>query len=61
MSSEYNYDPDAQFFPFFVITITAIITVPLTYSALRTSSDAASKNKAGKMDHHCYPEGPSGY
>ncbi|KAK4545357.1 hypothetical protein LTR36_003537 [Oleoguttula mirabilis] len=46
MSSEYNYDPDAQFFPFFVLTITSLVTFPLTYTLLRaptTTTGASSK------------------
>ncbi|KAK5116500.1 hypothetical protein LTR62_008049 [Meristemomyces frigidus] len=42
MSSEYNYDADAQFFPFFVLTITSLITVPLTYTLLRAPSSGAA-------------------
>lgn len=55
MSSEYNYDPDAQFFPFFVITISALITLPLTYSLLRAPSDATSKDKAGFISSSYQP------
>jgi translocation protein SEC63 len=32
MSNEYNYDNDAQFFPFFFLTVTSLVTVPLTRS-----------------------------
>ncbi|KAK4575037.1 secretory subunit [Recurvomyces mirabilis] len=45
MSSEYNYDADAQFFPFFVLTITSLITVPLTYTLLRAPSDGATTSE----------------
>jgi translocation protein SEC63 len=48
MSSEYNYDTDAQFFPFFVLTITSLVVLPLTYSLLRAPSDASS---SGRVPH----------
>jgi len=35
MSSEYSYDDEAQFFPFFILTVSALVTLPLTYSLLR--------------------------
>lgn len=56
MSHEYNYDADAQFFPFFVLTISALITLPLTYSLLRTPTDAASATKAGNIDSSFRPD-----
>ena len=48
MSSEYNYDADAQFFPFFVLTITSLITLPLTYTLLRKPSDTDATGKTAK-------------
>lgn len=42
MSNEYNYDASAQFFPFFVITLTSIITIPLTYSLIRSPTNTAA-------------------
>ena len=56
MSSEYNYDTDAQFFPFFVVTISALITLPLTYSLLRTPSDLSAANKAGHISSPYQPQ-----
>ncbi|KZF24123.1 molecular chaperone [Xylona heveae TC161] len=55
MSTDYNYDEQGQFFPFFVLTISGLVTLPLTYSLLkpnkglentapRISSDFKSKN-----------------
>lgn len=49
MSNEYNYDNDAQFFPFFVLTVSSLVTVPLTYSLLRAPSDSATATKAPKI------------
>jgi preprotein translocase subunit Sec63 len=37
MSTDYNYDEQGQFFPYFVTTMAALITVPLTYSLLKPS------------------------
>ena len=56
MSSQYNYDTDAQFFPFFVLTVTSLITFPLTYSLLRTSSEVADKNKVAQIKSSYQPE-----
>jgi len=39
MSSDYSYDEQGQFFPYFILTITAIITLPLTYSAFRKGKE----------------------
>ncbi|KAK0264459.1 hypothetical protein B0A54_13845 [Friedmanniomyces endolithicus] len=56
MSSEYNYDADAQFFPFFVLTITALITLPLTYTLLRKPSDASSSKAAQHIPSTYQPD-----
>ncbi|TQS36815.1 hypothetical protein Golomagni_02724 [Golovinomyces magnicellulatus] len=41
--TDYSYDDEGQFFPFFFLTITAIITIPLTYSLLKPSSNDVAK------------------
>ncbi|KAK1090542.1 secretory subunit, partial [Friedmanniomyces endolithicus] len=56
MSSEYNYDADAQFFPFFVLTVTALITLPLTYTLLRKPSSASSSNAARHIPSTYQPD-----
>ncbi|POR34694.1 Patatin-like phospholipase domain-containing protein [Tolypocladium paradoxum] len=38
MSSDYSYDDEGQFFPSFILTLTGLVTVPLTYSLLRAST-----------------------
>ena len=38
-SSDYNYDDQGQFFPFFMLTMVGLITVPLTYNVLKPSTD----------------------
>ncbi|KAI9811039.1 MAG: secretory subunit [Thelocarpon impressellum] len=39
MSTDYNYDDQGQFFPFFILTISGLVTLPLTYSLLKPSKD----------------------
>ncbi|KAL7961486.1 Sec63 Brl domain-containing protein [Trichoderma compactum] len=39
MSSDYSYDEQGQFFPFFILTVTGLVTFPLTYSLFRKSTD----------------------
>ncbi|KAL9120629.1 MAG: hypothetical protein Q9187_002813 [Circinaria calcarea] len=39
MSTDYNYDEQGQFFPFFILTITGLVTLPLTYSLLKPSKE----------------------
>ncbi|KHN99623.1 Preprotein translocase subunit [Metarhizium album ARSEF 1941] len=39
MSSDYSYDDQAQFFPFFILTLTGLITLPITYNLLQPSKD----------------------
>ncbi|RFU35733.1 hypothetical protein B7463_g597, partial [Scytalidium lignicola] len=37
--TDYSYDEQGQFFPFFILTVVGIVTIPLTYSLLKPSSD----------------------
>ncbi|KAI5465455.1 Sec63 Brl domain-containing protein [Mariannaea sp. PMI_226] len=39
MSSDYSYDEQGQFFPVFILTLTGLVTLPLTYTLLRPSKD----------------------
>ncbi|KAK4505191.1 hypothetical protein PRZ48_003154 [Zasmidium cellare] len=55
MSNEYNYDADAQFFPFFILTVSSLVTLPLTYSLLRTPTDISAQNKAGHISSSFKP------
>lgn len=56
MSSDYSYDEHGTFYPFFLFTITAVVTLPLTYSLLRPSTDAAALapriQSDFKSEHH---------
>ena len=56
MSSEYNYDDDAQFFPFFVLTMTSLVTLPLTYTLLRSPTANSVSAKAARIDSSYQPE-----
>ncbi|TGZ84212.1 hypothetical protein EX30DRAFT_338758 [Ascodesmis nigricans] len=38
MSTEYSYDEEGQFFPYFVASVLGLVLIPLTYSTLRPSS-----------------------
>ncbi|KAI9761918.1 MAG: secretory subunit [Candelina submexicana] len=39
MSTDYTYDEQGQFFPFFILTISGLVTLPLTYSLLTPSQE----------------------
>ena len=39
MSSDYNYDENGQFFPFFILTLTGLVTLPLTYNVLKKNAE----------------------
>ncbi len=54
MSTDYSYDEQGQFFPYFVLTITGIITLPLTYSALKPSKEL--ENTAPRIRTDYKPE-----
>lgn len=37
--TDYNYDDNGQFFPFFILTLTGLVTLPLTYNILKKNED----------------------
>ncbi|KAI9808160.1 MAG: hypothetical protein M1825_004617 [Sarcosagium campestre] len=39
MSTDYNYDEQGQFFPFFILTISGLVTLPLSYSLLNPTKE----------------------
>ncbi|KDN71356.1 putative DnaJ domain-containing protein [Colletotrichum sublineola] len=43
MSSDYSYDAEAQFYPFFILAITSIVTLPLGYTLIFPSKDIEAK------------------
>jgi translocation protein SEC63 len=50
MSSDYNYDAEGQFFPFFLLTVTAVFTVPLTYNVLKASEELEQTGQRVQSD-----------
>lgn len=54
MSSDYNYDAEGQFFPFFMLTIVALFTVPLTYNVLKPSTEL--EQTAAKIESDFKPK-----
>lgn len=53
-STDYNYDEQGQFFPYFILTLTAIITIPTTLSWLKRSKDI--EDTAPRTDIDYRPE-----
>ncbi|RDW71270.1 preprotein translocase subunit [Coleophoma cylindrospora] len=49
-STDYSYDDQGQFFPFFIITIVAVFTLPLTYNVLKPSSEPGATAPRIKTD-----------
>lgn len=37
-STDYNYDEQGQFFPFYILTLAGLITFPITYNILKPST-----------------------
>ncbi|KAF2231001.1 hypothetical protein EV356DRAFT_491092 [Viridothelium virens] len=50
MSTDYTYDEQGQFFPYFVLVITGLVTLPTTYSLLRPSKDPQNTAPRIKSD-----------
>ncbi|KAL2367866.1 translocation protein SEC63 [Blastomyces gilchristii SLH14081] len=49
-STEYNYDEQGQFFPFFILTLASLVTLPLTYTLLKPSNDLENTAPRIKSD-----------
>ncbi|KAL2871956.1 J domain-containing protein [Aspergillus lucknowensis] len=54
MSTDYTYDEKGQFFPYFVITLTSLVTLPLTYNLLKPSKEL--ENTAPRIRSDFKPE-----
>ncbi|KAJ5096596.1 hypothetical protein N7456_007317 [Penicillium angulare] len=54
MSSDYTYDEQGQFFPFFILTLSGLVTLPLTYNLLRPSKEL--ENTAPRIKSDFKPE-----
>lgn len=48
--TDYSYDEQGQFFPFFVLTVVGIVTIPLTYTVLKPNSDPGATAPRIKTD-----------
>ncbi|KAB8556631.1 hypothetical protein FH972_025666 [Carpinus fangiana] len=59
-STDYNYDADAQFFPFFILTVVGLVTIPVTYNVLKPSnkleSTAPRTDSSFQPEHHALIE-----
>ncbi|TVY93305.1 Translocation protein [Lachnellula willkommii] len=49
--TDYSYDEQGQFFPIFIATIVGIVTIPLTYTVLKPSSDPGATAPRIKTDY----------
>ncbi|KAF9884669.1 secretory subunit [Aspergillus nanangensis] len=54
MSTDYTYDEQGQFFPFFILTLSGLVTLPLTYNLLKPSKDL--ENTAPRIKSEFKPE-----
>lgn len=49
-STDYHYDEQGQFFPFFILTLSGLVTLPLTYSLLKPPKKLESTAPRIKSD-----------
>jgi translocation protein SEC63 len=49
-STDYNYDENGQFFPFFILTLTSLVTLPLTYNVLKRNDEIENTAPRIKSD-----------
>lgn len=52
--TDYNYDGEGQFFPYFILTVTTLVTVPATISFFRPSKEL--ENTGTRIDSDFTPE-----
>ncbi|PSN75011.1 hypothetical protein BS50DRAFT_481541 [Corynespora cassiicola Philippines] len=52
--TDYNYDEQGQFFPYFILTVTSLVTIPVTISLLKPSKEL--ENTATRIDSDFAPE-----
>ncbi|KAF2241158.1 DnaJ-domain-containing protein [Trematosphaeria pertusa] len=52
--TDYTYDEQGQFFPYFIVTITSLVTIPVTYSLLKPSKEL--ENTATRIPSDFTPE-----
>jgi translocation protein SEC63 len=51
MSSDYNYDAEGQFYPFFILTIAGLITLPLTYNVFKADTNVEAAAPPAKYNY----------
>ncbi len=49
-STDYNYDDNGQFFPFFILTLAGLVTLPLTYNILKKNDEIENTAPRIKAD-----------
>jgi translocation protein SEC63 len=49
MSAEYSYDEQGQFFPFFILTVTGLVTLPITWTLLSPSKAGSAAAQAARI------------
>ncbi|PTU22969.1 hypothetical protein P175DRAFT_0474689 [Aspergillus ochraceoroseus IBT 24754] len=54
MSTDYTYDEQGQFFPFFILTLAGLVTFPLTYNLLKPSKGL--ENTAPRIQSEFKPQ-----
>ncbi|KAF2874179.1 Sec63 Brl domain-containing protein [Massariosphaeria phaeospora] len=52
--TDYSYDEQGTFFPYFILTITSLVTIPVTYSLLKPSKEL--ENTASRIKTDFTPE-----
>jgi len=52
--TDYNYDEQGQFFPYFILTVTTLVTVPTTISFFRSSKEL--ENTGSRIESDFTPE-----
>ena len=52
--TDYSYDAEGQFFPFFMLTIVGLVTIPLTYNVLKPSTEL--EQTAAKIESDFKPK-----
>ena len=50
-SSDYNYDAEGQFYPFFILTIAGLITFPLTYNIFKADTNVEAAAAPAEYTH----------
>jgi translocation protein SEC63 len=51
MSSDYNYDAEGQFYPFFILTIAGLIALPLTYNVFKADTNVEAAAPPAKYKY----------